>query len=72
MLEFCLSYDIKITLKLPFWCENIKILSLYTQCCYGCHHIMLVNMVTIGGLSTLIHDIISLPSTMSFDKRRIS
>ena len=33
MLDSFLSYDIKITLKLHFWCEKVKFLSLCTQHC---------------------------------------
>ena len=38
-----LSYDIKLTLKLHFLCENVKISSLCTLCCYRCHYITLLN-----------------------------
>ena len=36
---FCLSYDIKITLKSHIWHKNVIILSLCMQRCYGRHDI---------------------------------
>ena len=39
MLDFFLSYDIKITLKSHFWRKNFIILSLCTQRCYGRHNV---------------------------------
>ena len=38
-----LSYNIKITLKMHFWCDNVQDLSLYRKCCYGCHKITVLN-----------------------------
>ena len=35
---------VNITLKLHFWHEKVKILSLSRQRCYLCHYIKLVNM----------------------------
>ena len=44
-VRFFLSYhDIEITSKLHFWCENVKILSLYRHCCCGHHYNRLLNM----------------------------
>ena len=39
MLDSFLSYDIKITLKSHFCHENVIILSLCTQRCYGRHNV---------------------------------
>ena len=58
---FYLSYDIKITLKSHLWSKKIKILSLYTQCCYEHHYIMLQK-------SILMHGDISLQDVRSCDK----
>ena len=33
-VRFYLSYDITISLKSHFWCEDIKIVSLWMHCCY--------------------------------------
>ena len=38
-VRFYLSYDIKITLKSHFCRENVIILSLCTQRCYGPHNV---------------------------------
>ena len=43
-VRFNLSYDIKITLKLQFWCENVKILSLCMHFFYVC--IVVVDVIT--------------------------
>ena len=32
-------YYMTNTLKSDFWHKNVIILSLYTQCCYGCHNV---------------------------------
>ena len=39
IVRFYLSFYIKISLKMHFWCENITDLSLCGQRCYGCHKI---------------------------------
>ena len=49
--------SINLTLKLHFWCENAKILSLCRHCYYG-HNI--TKYVNHSGLSILMHGIISL------------
>ena len=46
-----ISYDIKITLKWHFCCENVKTLSSCKQRCYGCHYITLAT----DGFSILMH-----------------
>ena len=32
-------YHMTNTLKSHFWRKNVKLLSLCTQCCYGCHKV---------------------------------
>ena len=44
-VRFYLSNDIKITLKLYFWHENVKIFSLCTHSCYERHYLMLLDTV---------------------------
>ena len=34
-----MTLDIKITLKYNFWRQNVVVLSLYTQRCYGRHNV---------------------------------
>ena len=43
-VRFCLSYDIKFSLKSHFLSENFKILSLCMQHCFGHDYTMLLNM----------------------------
>ena len=58
--------DIKITLKSHFLCKKR---SLCTQRYYGCHFITCQNLKATSGLSTvLMHGVISLTDTMSYDK----
>ena len=59
-VRFYLSYDIKITLQSHFLSKNMIILSLCMQRCYGRHNFSLK-------ICKPLHDIISLPDTMSCD-----
>ena len=59
-------YDIKNTLKSPFWRKNVIILSLCTQrclCCYGRHNFF-CKSVNHKWLLILLHDSISLPDSI--------
>ena len=44
ILDSIYQLTLKIHLKLRLWHKNVENLSLYTQCCYRGHHIMLLNM----------------------------
>ena len=59
--------DIKITQKLHFGHENVKILPSSTQHYDGCHYIMLLNLLTTQGLLILLHGIVSLQDAKSSD-----
>ena len=55
-------YYMTNTLKSHFWRKNVIILSLCAQRCYRRHN------VSTSGLSILLHSVISLPDTTSYDK----
>ena len=58
---YSIYHDIKITQKLHFGCESVKILQSFTQHYDGCHYIMLLNLLTTWGLSILLQRNVSLP-----------
>ena len=66
-VRFYLSYRIKITLKSLFWRKKLKF----------CHYVRNVvmdvitfpeNQLTTSGLSILMHGVISLPGSTSYDR----
>ena len=63
--KFNSSYGSKIILKLHFMCENIKIMPTFLLASF--HNFTKICSFT-GGLSILIHGVISLPGAWSYDK----
>ena len=60
-------YHMTNTLKSHFWRKNVMILSLWSQHYYGRHNVSRKSINT-SGLSILLHGVISLPDTTSYDK----
>ena len=67
-VRFYSLHGIKITLKSHFWRENFKILPSFVQRYNGRHYVTLLNLQTTGGLSILLHGVISLSDTKLCDK----
>ena len=62
---YILLLDTKSTLESRFCCAKLKIFFIFTQRCYEYFNITLLNMLTTGGSSIIVHDVKS-PQTRHY------